>query len=215
MDGSGFERLMSASRIETFHADSVLFREGETPGHLFVVIGGLIELCSEHGHDDFSFALLRPGAAFIIAAVIRDAAYLNSARALKTARVLTVPAIDVRQAVETDRPFAHAVEQALAADYRSILKELKDRAFRPVAERLANWLLREMEPEGAGGRVILPFTRQKLAAHIGTAPETLSRVLTSLAAHGVEGHGQQIVVRDAAELSRLARPDPLIDDPTV
>ena len=210
-----FGRLMSVSKLETCHPESALFHEGKTPEFLFVVVEGLIELFSEHGHDDCSFALLRPGSSFIIAAVIRGAAYLNSARALGFARVLAIPATDVRAAVECDRPFAHSVEQALAADYRSILKELKDRAFRPVSERLANWLLREMEPEGAGGRVILPFNRRKLAAHIGTTPETLSRVFTTLSAHGVEGHGQEIVLRDIAELSRLAGPDPLIDDPTI
>jgi CRP/FNR family transcriptional activator FtrB len=210
-----FDRLMSVSKLETCHPESTLFQEGNTPEFLFVVVEGLIELFSEHGHDDFSFALLRPGSSFIMAAVIRDAAYLNSARALSFARILAIPATDVRAAAECDRPFAHSVEQALAADYRSILKELKDRAFRPVSERLANWLLREMEPEGAGGRVILPFNRRKLAAHIGTTPETLSRVFTTLSAHGVEGHGQEIVLRDIAELSRLAGPDPLIDDPTI
>jgi hypothetical protein len=36
-----------------------------------------------------------------------------------------------------------------------------------------------------------------------------------LSAHGVEGHGQEIVLRDIAELSRLAAPDPLIDDPAI
>ena len=95
-----------------------------------------------------------------------------------------------------------------------MLKELKNRQFRPTAERLANWLLREMEPDGAGGRLRLPFDKRKLAAHLGTTPENLSRTFATLATHGVDAHGREIVVTSTAALTELARPDPLIDDPS-
>ena len=66
------------------------------------------------------------------------------------------------------------------------------------------------EPEG---RMRLPFDKRKLAAHLGTTPENLSRTFATLAAHGVDAHGREIVVTDMIALKELARPDPLIDDP--
>jgi hypothetical protein len=42
-------------------------------------------------------------------------------------------------------------------------------------------------------------------------PENLSRTLGSLAAHGVDGKGRDIVIVDRARLQQLAKPDELID----
>jgi len=177
------------------------------------VVEGLVELYSERNEDELGFSLLRPYSTFILAAVARDSLYLNSARTLSAARVLMIPAETVRAAVDADPAFARAIVLELAMAYRRVLKELKDRKFRPTIERLANWLLREMEHSGAGGRLRLPFDKRKLAAHIGTTPENLSRTFAALGAHGVEAHGREITISDTAQLIEIAKPDPLIDDP--
>lgn len=213
MAAFNFDTLVSGALLQRFPAHVELIHEGDRPDFLHVVVEGLVELYSEREKEELGFSLLRPYSTFILAAVARDGVYLNSARTLGASRVLMIPAGAVRLAIEADPGFARAIVLELATAYRRILMELKNRKFRPTAERLANWLLREMEPQGDGGRLHLPFDKRKLAAHIGTTPENLSRTFAALAAHGVEPHGRDIVIRDTALLTKIARPDPLIDDP--
>ena len=213
MEPARFDELVAGAMLQRFPAHVELIREGDRPDFLHVVVEGLVELYSERNEDELGFSLLRPYSTFILAAVARDSLYLNSARTLSAARVLMIPAETVRAAVDADPAFARAIVLELAMAYRRVLKELKDRKFRPTIERLANWLLREMEHSGAGGRLRLPFDKRKLAAHIGTTPENLSRTFAALGAHGVEAHGREITISDTAQLIEIAKPDPLIDDP--
>ncbi|MFV0281514.1 MAG: helix-turn-helix domain-containing protein [Rhodoblastus sp.] len=208
-----FDELVAGAMLQRFPAHVELIREGDRPDFLYILFDGLIELYSERDDDELGFLLLRPFSAFIMAAVVRDMLYLNSARTLSPARVLMIPADAVRAAIEAEPVFGRAIMHALAVDYRRVLKELKDRKFRPTIERLANWLLREMEPKGDGGALRLPFDKRKLAAHIGTTPENLSRTFAALGAHGVGAQGREIVIANTAQLTLIARPDPLIDDP--
>lgn len=213
MDGGHFDRLTADALLQRFPAHVELIHEGDRPDFLHVIVEGMVELYSEREGDELGFSLLRPYSTFILAAVARDGPYLNSARTLAPSRVLMIQADMVRAAIDEDPGFARAIVLELATAYRRVLKELKNRKFRPSIERLANWLLREMEPDGEGGRFRLPFDKRKLAAHLGTTPENLSRTFSTLAGHGVEAHGREIVVTDMIALKELARPDPLIDDP--
>jgi CRP/FNR family transcriptional activator FtrB len=210
MDGGHFDRLTADALLQRFPAHVELIHEGDRPDFLHVIVEGMVELYSEREGDELGFSLLRPYSTFILAAVAKDGVYLNSARTLAPSRVLMISADLVRAMIDKDPAFARAIVAELATAYRRVLKELKNRQFRPTAERLANWLLREMEPES---RMRLPFDKRKLAAHLGTTPENLSRTFSTLAGHGVEAHGREIVVTDMIALKELARPDPLIDDP--
>ena len=210
MAAERFDQLTSGALLQRFPAHVELLHEGDRPDFLHVVVEGLVELYSEREHDELGFSLLRPYSTFILAAVAKDAVYLNSARTLAPSRVLMIPAETIRTAIDMDIAFAKAIVLELSIAYRRVLKELKNRQFRPTSERLANWLLREMEPDG---HLRLPFDKRKLAAHLGTTPENLSRTFATLASHGVDAHGREIVVTDIVALKELAQPDPLIDDP--
>ncbi|MDE2364248.1 MAG: helix-turn-helix domain-containing protein [Hyphomicrobiales bacterium] len=212
MEAANFDGLTSDALLQRFPAHVELVNEGDRPDFLHVVVEGMVELYSRREGDELGFSLLRPFSTFILAAVARDAAYLNSARTLMPSRILMIPAERVRDTIAADPAFARAIVGELAIAYRRVLKELKNRQFRPTAERLANWLLREMEPDG---RMRLPFDKRKLAAHLGTTPENLSRTFAVLAQHGVDARGREIVVTDMIALKELAKPDPLIDDPQV
>ena len=88
---------------------------------------------------------VRPVATFILAATIRDAPYLMSARTLERSRIALIPSQDVRAAFDRDGQFARAIVAELAQCYRSVVKTTKDLKLRTSLERLANYLLREQK----------------------------------------------------------------------
>ena len=107
-------------------------------------------------------ATVRPVSTFILAATIRDAPYLMSARTLEKSRIALIPSQDVRAVFDRDGDFARAIVTELAQCYRSVVKTTKDLKLRTSLERLANYLLREQKRAGGAAGFDLP-DRQEAA----------------------------------------------------
>ena len=208
---SHFEELVSAAFLQRFPQHVVLIREGELPDFLHVVVDGIVELFSNYDDRETTIDVIRPVTTFILAAVIRDKVYLKSARTLAPASILMIPAKVVRDVFDRDAAFARAIVSELAERYRGVVHALKNQKLRTSAERLANWILASDQKQGGTGRVVLDYDKRTLALQLGMTPENLSRSLTILAKHGVEGHGRELIIDNPDALRRWAKPDPLID----
>jgi len=208
---SHFEELVSAAFLQRFPQHVVLIREGELPDFLHVVVDGIVELFSNYDNRETTIDVIRPVTTFILAAVIRDKVYLKSARTLAPASILMIPAAVVRDVFDRDAAFARAIVSELAERYRALVHALKNQKLRTSAERLANWILASDQKQGGTGRVVLDYDKRTLALQLGMTPENLSRSLTILAKHGVEGHGRELIIDNPDALRRWAKPDPLID----
>lgn len=160
-------------------------------------------------------SLISPISTFILAAVVSDQPYLNSARTLADSRVLLIPAPRVRAVFDQDVAFARIVARELAFAYRSAIKKLKGNMSRSSVERLTNWILSEARKDPGQSNIVVPFDRGTLASHIGTTHENLSRSLAQLTEHGVRIRGREIVIDRQDMLEAFARPQRLIDDPSV
>lgn len=212
MEDSRFEALMQAAYFQRFPASVDLIREGDSADFLHVVVEGLVELYSRSGDRETILQIARPIDTFILAAVVRDQAYLMSARTLAPSRILMVPSRDVKTIFLEDVVFARAVVQELAGRYRDMVKALKNQKLRTSVERLANYILRCDHEQGGTGTVRLAIEKRTLASLLGMTPENLSRAFAVLAGHGVAVDGAEIRIVRPAELTAYARPDPLIDD---
>ena len=160
-------------------------------------------------------ALVEPVATFILAAVLKDAAYLMSARTLEKSRILLIPSEDIRTAMERDAAFARAIVTELASCYRTVVKAHKNIKLRASVERLANYLLRQHVQQGAHGHLILDTDKRLLASMLGMTPENLSRAFGTLRPYGVDVNGSEIHLTKLEELENFAKVNPLIDDPAV
>lgn len=211
LSDANFELLMGAAFLQRFPERVVLIREGELPDFLHIVVEGTVEWFASSDGRQTTIDVIGPVTTFILAAVIRDEVYLKSARTLTPAQILMIPAAAVRQVFDCDGAFARAVVGELAQRYRDLVRALKNHKLRSGAERLANWILQADHRQGNGGRIRLTYDKRTLASHLGMTAENLSRSLMTLTEHGVESHGRDIVITDAAALARCAKPDVLID----
>lgn len=213
MSEQGLDAVLEAALLQHFPVGVNLIHEGDAPDFLHVLLDGLVEIFTEQDDVEWGISLVSPVATFILAAVISDQPYLNSARTLKASRILLIPAKHVRAAFDRDIAFAQLVAGELAATYRGAVKKLKGYVARSSAQRLANWILSEARSEASGTSLVLPFDRSTLASHIGTTRENLSRNLAQLTDHGVRIRGREIVIDRKDLLQAFARPQKLIDDP--
>lgn len=213
MAEESFDALMQASFLQRFPPQVVLIRESEPADFLHVVVDGAVELFAGAGRRETTMELVRPIATFILAAVIRDAAYLMSARTLEPSRILMIPSRSIHEVFDRDAAFARSIVVELSTRYRAMVKSLKSHKLRSGIERLANHLLRLDAEQGGSGHIELPVEKRVVAALLGMTPENLSRAFGTLAAYGVEVDGPRIRLTKPEDLCRLAQPNPLIDDP--
>ena len=213
MSDSAFQRMMRAAYVQTFPPQIELITEGEPADFLHVVIEGTVELFAVWNGRETTMATVRPVSTFILAATIRDAPYLMSARTLEKSRIVLLPSEDVREVFSEDAAFARAIVTELATCYRHVVKNTKNLKLRTSLERLANHLLRHHEARGRPGSFDLDMEKRRLAAFLGMTPENLSRAIKALRPYGVGMEGPTVTIASHAELERFAKPSPLIDDP--
>ena len=211
MDQVNFDSLMRGSYVQNFPPRIDLITEGDSPDFLHVVVSGAVDLFSSWNGRETSMATVRPVSTFILAATIKGAPYLMSARTLEKSRIILLPSEDVRQVFEKDGAFARAIVTELSQCYRAVVKNTKDLKLRTSLERLANYLLRQMGCTGSNAFDML-MEKRRLASFLGMTPENLSRAFKGLEPYGVRVDGNHIKITDTEELMRFAKPSPLIDD---
>lgn len=213
MPDTAFDRLLTGSFFQRFPAHVVLIREGDPADFLHIVIDGGVELFSNWRDHETTISIARPISTFILAAVVKDAPYLMSARTLDASSILMIPSDNIRAAMLDDSAFGVAMVDELAACFRDIVKAQKNLKLRSGVERLANYLLRLDAEQRNDGRVVLPFEKKLLASLLNMTPENLSRAFATLKPYGVAVSAAAVEIANPGDLRRFAKPTPLIDDP--
>lgn len=214
LDDPHFDQLTRGAYVQTFPPQIELIQEGDPCDFLHVIFQGSVELFAHWNERESTMAIVRPVSTFILAATIRDAPYLMSARTLEKTRMVLLPSPDVRAVFDADNAFARAVVSELAQCYRSIVRHSKDLKLRSATERLANYLLRQRQREGGANVFALTMEKRRLASYLGMTAENLSRAFKTLRPYGVEMDGATVTIKNPTDLITLAKPSPLIDKPT-
>jgi CRP/FNR family transcriptional activator FtrB len=212
MGAANLAELTRAAYLQRFPPHVQLIAEGDPSDFLYVVVEGCVEMFAETKGRRSTIELIRPVSTFILAATLKDAPYLLSARTVERSQILLIPSEDIRVMFERDSGFARSIIYEQATAYRSLVRILKNQKLRSSVERLANYLLREHTGQGAKGSLTLAIDKRTLAALLGMTPENLSRAFGTLKPYGVSVDGADIRLSKIADLESLAKPTPLIDD---
>lgn len=205
--------LTAAAHLQRFPAGTLLLLEGDPVDFLYVLLDGQVELHGTWNDKETVLTILRPVSTFILAAVVLDADALMSARTLERCEILMIPGDAIRKAMLEDAGFAMAVSRDLAGGFRSMVRQIKNQKLRSGVERLANYLVTlRAAAEAEGATIRLPHEKRVLASLLGMTPENLSRAFATLQDYGVTVHGPLVTVSNPAALTKLAKPDPLIDN---
>lgn len=211
LDDEKFSALMRGAYVQNFPPQIELITEGDSSDFLHVVVGGAVELFASWNGRETTMATLQPVSTFIVAATVRAAPYLMSARTLEKSRIVLVPSEDVRAIFDADPAFARAVVTELAHGYRSVIRNTKNLKLRTSLERLANYLVHRRACEDKADVFDLGLEKRRLASHLGMTPENLSRAIRQLQPYGVEIDGSQVRITNPDELEKFAKPSMLID----
>ncbi|WP_133772035.1 cyclic nucleotide-binding domain-containing protein [Enterovirga rhinocerotis] len=213
-------RNLSARRRADLLADAVqhgvssgtmLFEQGEVPNFQLLVLSGSAHLFGRSAEGrEVLIEVVRAPDLIIPAAVATGAPYLMRARVPEPSRLLMIRAATFREAVAADPVLAQAVIGSLAQQFRRMVRQVKNLKLRSSTERVGCYILALAARQGTLDRAALPYEKSLIASELGMTRESFSRSLSNLE-EGIEVQGSTILIRDAAALIRICRPDQLID----
>ncbi len=206
-----YDRLMLAAYVQNFPKGLTMIRQGDPADFLFILLEGQVELFASWDGHETTMAVLRPMGTFILAATIRDAPYLMSARTLERSRIMMIPSTNLRAIFQEDSAFAMAIIHELAGCYRAVVRHTKGLKLRTSRERIAAYLLRQAHLAGDLRSYFLPVEKRLLASYLGMTAENLSRALKSLEDDGLKVDGSRVILTDPEKLGLVAKLDVLID----
>ncbi len=203
--------LLAHATVHDFAANSVLWRVGDHPKYLYVLLEGFIGFkANGRRGNDYIVDFAGPGDSFVLASVVLDRPHFLMAQVLRDSRILMIPAGAFRDCVRRDVGLSFAVSQRLAEQRMRLAVHVKGLKTQSPLERLAAFLVSLTDVREGETMISLPCERQMIAAWLGVVPSSVSRGFRVLERScGVEGRGDRIRVRDMKRLVACAGGSPL------
>jgi CRP/FNR family transcriptional regulator len=192
------------SVLRTFGANEMIFMEGDAADGIWIVESGHVKIYKLNPDGGEHILHLRgPGNSFNdIAALDGGPNPANASSLGGETQVWLIPHAVIHYVLSRNNQVALNVIGMLARRVRTLVGQIEDLALYGVIVRLARFLLKQAgDPSLTGPGV----TRQAIAAHISTTPQTISTVLRSLEESGaIRFDRQRIVILDEKILRTIA-----------
>ncbi|WP_201985635.1 Crp/Fnr family transcriptional regulator [Hymenobacter rubidus] len=194
---------------QSYQKGQRIFHEGSPALGLHCVSQGKIKITKASGEGKEQITRLAKGGDMLgFHSVLTEPQYSTSAVALEDCVVCFIPRADFFRVWQSNQQFSTSLMQMMAKALGEAEVQLLHLAYKPVRERLAEALLllyhtfREKE-------ALLPFSvavsREDLAALVGTAKETATRLLSEFKEAGIiSTRGSQVTILDLNGLSQIA-----------
>lgn len=204
LEDETLRELARGALWKVFPEDSVIFWEGDTQTHLYFLQYGWLKVIksSPEGREQV-LRFLGPGEIFNEIGVFARRANPATAVALEECGIWLIPRKALEDILVQYPRTALQIMENMAGRFADLVTLAADLSLRTVESRLAKLLLEQSEGDVIERRRWT--TQTELAAHLGTVPDVLSRIMRELTRQGlIETDRQQIRILDRAGLSRKA-----------
>ncbi|UPL48761.1 Crp/Fnr family transcriptional regulator [Hymenobacter sublimis] len=193
---------------QSYHKGQVIFQQGSRANGLYCVHQGKIKVSkiSADGKEHI-IRLVKEGDVIGYRSLMMGGNYSTAATALTDCVVCLVPRTDFFSLIEQNAQFAHSLMRLLAKALGEAEERMLHGSYKPVRERLAEalLLLYNVFRPATDEPFSIPISRDDLAALMGTAKETASRLLSEFRDEGlVATQGSRITILNVGKLSHLA-----------
>jgi CRP/FNR family transcriptional regulator, dissimilatory nitrate respiration regulator len=210
LDEAALKAIAKLATEKKVPAGHVVFRDGEPADGFYVVLDGRVKVfkLAPDGRQQI-LHVFGAGQAFAEAAMFAGETFPAFAEALAESRLAFFPRDRFLRGLGENPALAAGLIASLARLCRQLTTLVEQIALNDVAGRLARYLTDLARRKGIdlkkGAEVRLDIPKGELARHLGTAPETLSRALTRLAAAGlIDVDARVVTFRNVAALEAMA-----------
>lgn len=211
-DGLPAEQLRAVADIGvvTRHPKgAAIFLEGSEARGFHVAVSGQVKIfkLSVDGREQI-LHIYGPGEPFGEVPMFEGGRLPANAEATMDSDVLFLPRDGLLRLIERDKTLALNMLAALSRKLRRFTVKLENLTLKEAPQRVAAYLLDLSDRDGGSAEVALDVTKGHLAGLLGTAQETLSRVLRKLKEAGyVDVDGNRIALLDREGLRAVADGD--------
>ncbi|NML65757.1 Crp/Fnr family transcriptional regulator [Hymenobacter sp. RP-2-7] len=204
------EQLSSQKSTHIYQKGQTIYQQGNKVLGLHCVHQGKIKLTRVGGDQrEHIVHLAKPGEVIGYRALLAGSRYTTSAVALDACVVCFVPRLDFIGLLQSNKQFSNALLHMLANALGQAEDQLLHLAHKPVRERLAGALVALQQTYGnaetGGEHFSIALTREDVAALVGTAKETVSRLLSEFKELGlIATRGSLITVLNPERLAAIA-----------
>lgn len=200
MDLTGFEVLRENAEIKTFGKREGIYSEGDTPKWLYYVKEGHVRnyKVTKEGKE-LATGLYSAGDFFGYIELLSPGTYSEYSVAIEGAKLALISRDEFENLVLSDKDVSINFIKLLAGDIVERENELVSLAYNTVRKRVANALARlyVKYQEGLAERVEVTVTRDELASMVGTATESVIRILSEFKKDGyIKSKGSLITILD-------------------
>lgn len=203
-------QLSESKNYITHKKGQILFYEGTKPLGIFCISDGIVKVykTASNGKEQI-IRLAKKGDFLGYVSLLGEEAYSNSATIVEDANICFIPREAFLKVLAEDTEFHRRVTKALCHDLGIMESKLTDATQKSIRERLAFTLLKLGETYGIDGKegdkIDIVLTREEIAGLVGTATETVIRLLSEFKKDElIDFEGKKIIVLDKKGLARLS-----------
>ena len=187
-EARGYEELKKLSddkRIKSYKKRDVLFEEGDIPRYLYFINRGQLKLYKTNDIGKEYIIDIRSDGDFVgYTALIKNEPYNFSAAALGDLEVSLIPKEDFLKLLHANRDVSSRLIKMLADNIAEKEVQLLNLAYNSVRKRVADAILLLDERYRKEGKEDIRILREDLAHIVGTAKESVIRMLTEFKEDG-------------------------------
>jgi CRP/FNR family transcriptional regulator len=196
------EELVPSSRVIRLESGQILFSAGDPSQGLYVVLEGRTRAVRQGAdgkeqviHEDTPFST------FPEVAVFDDGPCPSSVISLEESVLLLLPKEHVRNFCILHPEVAMSALRVLSRRLRKATGMIEDLSLKDVSQRLAEFLLKQLQENSGRSCLELRYSNQEIADMIGTVREVVSRAFSKLQRKKwIRKDGRSVEILDRASL---------------
>jgi CRP-like cAMP-binding protein len=205
-----FELLTANKTEQVYSKGEIIFREAGYPFGIFYIIEGKVKKykIDKEGGEQIIY-VANQGEMLGYHAILSEDRYPDSASTLEKSRIAFIPKEDFLKTLQQSTVLNKRLLKTLSHEFAVLANSISLFGQKSVRERLALQLivLREKYKVNfqPGRSVEINISRDDLASIVGTARESVVRILSAFKEAGIlETKGRKIIVHDVTQLIKIA-----------
>ncbi len=197
--------LCKDKKIKAFKKKAELFSEGDTPLNMFFMKSGSVKTFKSHPDGkELITNLYKAGDFFGFEPLLDSSSYQETAVAMEDSEVVIIPKNDFLILVNSHSDVSASFISLLCRKVSQKETQLLNLAYNSVRQRTAEALLKVSQLDDM--KVKISISREDLAKIVGTASESVIRVLSDFKDEGlIEIESGKIKVLQRAKLEKVVR----------
>ena len=173
------DKLSQGREIRTYQKKDIIFEAGKMPRNLYLIQSGKVKICKSTADGrELIIEIATTGQYLGHLDIISGNDYSETAITLETATIAVIPKDDFLKLLYGNKNVTAKFVKQLANNVMEKEEQILTMAYFNVRKRVADAILQLAENESDNKNKVLSMYREDLAAVVGTAKETLIRMLS-------------------------------------